>query len=70
MSKNTESLYLTFGDNGISTVCRQNDTLGSYDIYYINPRRGMNYPRVLLLWKRSFLRSRAMEFIFSQTWSG
>lgn len=70
MNKNTESLDLKLSGDGISTVCRQDDALSSYDIYYINPWRRMNSPRVLLLRKRSFLRTGAMEFIFSQTWSG
>lgn len=70
MSKNIEPLGLTFRTHGISTACRQNDTLGTYDIYYINPWRGMNSPRVLLLRKSGFLRSGALEFIFSHAWRG
>jgi hypothetical protein len=70
MSKNTEPLDLKLSGRGISTVCRQKDTLGTYHVYYINPRRGMNTPRVLLLRKTGFLRPGAMEFIFSRAWSG
>lgn len=70
MSKHTEPLDLTIGANDISTACRQSDTLDTYDIYYINPWRGMNSPRVLLLRKTGFLRSGALEFIFAHAWSG
>jgi hypothetical protein len=70
MNKNTEPLDLALSANGISAACRQNDTLSSYDIYYINPWRRMNSPRVFLLRKRGFLRSGALEFIFSHAWSG
>jgi len=74
MNKNSEPLDLTLRASGVSTVCRQNDrqndTMGTYDIYYINPWRGMNSSRVLLLRKMGFLRSGALEFIFAHAWSG
>lgn len=70
MNKNTEYCDLTLSANGISTVCPQNDALSFYDIYYINPRLRMNSCRLLLIRKKGFLRTGAMEFIFSQTWSG
>jgi hypothetical protein len=70
MRKNTEPLDLTFGANGLSTVCQKRNTLRTYDIYYINPWRGMNSPRVLLLRKMGFIRTGVMEFIFSHAWHG
>jgi hypothetical protein len=70
MRKNTEPLEITFITSGVFTARRQKDTLGTYDIYYITNRRGVNSPRVLLLPKTGFLRSGAMEFIFSRAWRG
>jgi len=70
MNRSTVSLNLAFAANDISTACGKGDTLRCYDIYYINPWRMMNSPRVLLLRKTGFLRSGAMEFIFSHAWSG
>ncbi|MDW7773659.1 MAG: hypothetical protein SCH71_12300 [Desulfobulbaceae bacterium] len=55
MNKNTESLDLTFSANGVSAAGRQKDTSGTYAIYYITRRRGVNSPRVLLLPKTGFL---------------
>ena len=70
MSKNTEPLDMTLSARGVSTPCRQNDTLGIYDIYYITHGRGVNSPRVLLLPKTGFPRSGSLEFIFFRAWRG
>jgi hypothetical protein len=70
MSKNTDPLGMKFSASGVSTGCRQKDTLGTYDIYYITNRRGVNSPRMSLPPKTGFLRSGALEFIFSRAWRG
>jgi hypothetical protein len=70
MNRSPDPLSLPAPANDISPVCRPNDILRCYNIYYITRSPGMTSPRVLLLRNTGCLGTGAIELIFSHAWRG
>lgn len=70
MNRSQDILSPPATTNDNSPVCRHNKLLRCYNIYYITHSPGMTSPRVLLVRKKGFLGTGAIELIFSHAWRG